>query len=75
MKTLKQYRKALGMTQAQLATALDCSRESIQKWETQTTPPRAVMLAVAGMTADCEIERLAETLQSALVAIKERGQA
>lgn len=73
MKTLKQYRKSLGLTQAQLAIALDCSRESVQKWETQTTPPRAVILAVAGMAADHEIERLAETLQTALVAIRERG--
>ena len=75
MKSLREMRKSLDLTQAELATALDCSRESIQKWETITTPPRAVLMAVAGMAADSELETLATTLQSALVAIQERGKA
>lgn len=75
MKTLREMRKALDMTQAELALALDCSRESIQKWETVTTPPRAVLIAVSSMAADSELAKLAETLQGALVAIRERGDA
>lgn len=75
MKSLREMRKAMDMTQAELAIALDCSRESVQKWETVTTPPRSVILAVAGMAADGELAKLAETIQAALVALKERGKA
>lgn len=73
MKTLREMRKALDLTQAELALALDCSRESIQKWETVATPPRAVLMAVRSMASDSELESLAATIQSALVAIRERG--
>jgi transcriptional regulator with XRE-family HTH domain len=73
MKTLREMRKSMNMTQAELAEALDCSRESVQKWETSATPPRSVMLAVAGMAADGELAKLAEALQAALVALNGRG--
>lgn len=41
---LKERRKAVNMSQENLASAINCSYRSIQKWEDGQTIPRADML-------------------------------
>ena len=74
MKSLRHYRKALGMTQAEIASALGCSREAVQKWESgNPPPPKYVVTAARSMSLDGDLEYLSRALQDALVAIRERG--
>ena len=44
LETIKDMRRALGMTQAEFATALGIPRRSVQNWETEVnTPPGYVV--------------------------------
>lgn len=44
MQTIKDMRRALGMTQAEFAAALGIPRRSVQNWETEVSTPPAYVV-------------------------------
>ena len=75
MKSLKYYRKSLGMTQAELASALGRSREDVQKWESdKPPPPRHAVMATRSLAFEAQLAAMAVAIEAALITIQERGE-
>lgn len=54
--TIKEYRKELGMTQAQLADALGVAQNHISRWERGTVNPRADTLRKMADIFSCHMD-------------------
>ena len=58
MKGLKYYRQRAGLTQAELASALNVSRSTVTTWETGTAWPSAALLPQIADFLLCSIDDL-----------------
>lgn len=55
---LAAFRKAAGMSQAELARALQVTQSSVAYWETATKPPRSEILALMAAALGVRVEDL-----------------
>ena len=58
LKGIEPRRKALGLTQAELAERLFVNRASVGMWETGTALPRAALLPAIAKELRCSIDEL-----------------
>lgn len=55
-KTLKDFRKATGLTQAEVAEALSVSHDTISRWESGLTQPTAPQIIEICKAYKCKFE-------------------
>ena len=58
MKSIKNRREHIGLTQAQFASSLQVSRATVAMWETEKSYPRADLLPKIAQLLGCTIDDL-----------------
>lgn len=58
MRKLREYRKKAGLTQQQLAEALDVSRPAIARWENEDLYPAAKVIVRIAELLKCDVRFL-----------------
>lgn len=58
MVNIESRRKALGMTQSQLADSLGVERSTVTKWESGKAAPRVDMLKALAEKLECTVDEL-----------------
>lgn len=56
MKTLKQFRKSVDLTQEEAATALSVSHDTIARWESGATQPNAPQITNICRVYNCKFD-------------------
>lgn len=67
MKTIRELRVETGLTQAQLAAALDCTPSTVYNWERGRNEPKASQLKAMAILFDVSMDEIdfgAETAKS-----------
>lgn len=57
-KTLKQLRKAIGLTQGEVAKTLDVSHDTISRWESGVTQPTALQIIDICRVYKCKFDNI-----------------
>lgn len=56
MERLKEKRKELGLTQAQLAARVGCTQKDVARWETDEREPRLSALKKLAEALECKVD-------------------